>query len=32
VFETSDRSLVTALHAWFDAQVADHGRHADPGA
>ncbi|MFF3438671.1 hypothetical protein [Streptosporangium sp. NPDC002721] len=30
-YATSDASLVTALHAWFDAQVADHGRHAEHG-
>ncbi|MGC5010884.1 hypothetical protein ACLQ2R_08985 [Streptosporangium sp. DT93] len=30
-YTTSDTSLVTALHAWFDAQVADHGRHAEHG-
>ncbi|MGS2647094.1 hypothetical protein [Streptosporangium sp. G12] len=30
-YTTSDASLVTALHAWFDAQVTDHGRHAEHG-
>ncbi|MFD1535531.1 hypothetical protein [Nonomuraea guangzhouensis] len=30
-YATSDASLVTALHAWFDAQVTDHGRHAEHG-
>jgi hypothetical protein len=28
-YTTSDPSLVKALHAWFDAQVTDHGRHAE---
>ncbi|MFN2137521.1 MAG: c-type cytochrome [Candidatus Promineifilaceae bacterium] len=28
VFATEDGELVTALHAWFDQQVADHGDHA----
>ncbi|MFF3444657.1 hypothetical protein [Streptosporangium sp. NPDC002721] len=30
-YTTSDPSLVKALHAWFDAQVSDHGRHAEHG-
>jgi hypothetical protein len=30
-YTSADVSLVTALHAWFDAQVADHGRHAEHG-
>jgi hypothetical protein len=31
-YTTSDPALVAALHAWFDAQVADHGAHAmQPG-
>jgi hypothetical protein len=30
-YTTADASLVTALHAWFDAQVTDHGRHAEHG-
>ncbi|MGJ6966796.1 hypothetical protein ACSDR0_33270 [Streptosporangium sp. G11] len=30
-YTTSDAPLVTALHAWFDAQVTDHGRHAEHG-
>jgi hypothetical protein len=30
-FSTKDTSLVGALHAWFDAQVNDHGRHAEHG-
>ncbi len=28
---TGEPSLVKALHAWFDAQVSDHGRHAEHG-
>jgi hypothetical protein len=28
-YDTTDRELVAALHAWFDAQVSDHGRHAE---
>jgi len=27
-YSTSEPALVAALHAWFDAQVSDHGRHA----
>ncbi|MEV2273720.1 hypothetical protein [Nonomuraea africana] len=27
-YTTGDKALVTALHAWFDAQVSDHGKHA----
>jgi hypothetical protein len=30
-FATREPALVAALHAWFDAQVADHGRHAEHG-
>jgi hypothetical protein len=30
-YTTADPALRTALHAWFDAQVTDHGRHAEPG-
>lgn len=30
-FTTDDARLVDALHAWFDAQVSDHGRHAEHG-
>ena len=26
-YTTSDPALVAALHAWFDAQVSDHGTH-----
>lgn len=28
-YSTANASLITALHAWFDAQVTDHGRHAE---
>lgn len=27
-YTTADAALVAALHAWFDAQLADHGAHA----
>lgn len=27
-YESDDADVVRALHAWFDAQVSDHGRHA----
>lgn len=30
-FESADPHLVEALHAWFAAQVSDHGRHAVAG-
>jgi hypothetical protein len=30
-YTTTDPALVDALHAWFDAQVADHGAHALSG-
>ena len=30
-YESSDPALVAALHAWFDAQVSDHGDHAEDG-
>lgn len=30
-YRTTDPALVTALHAWFDAQVSDHGAHATGG-
>ncbi|KAB2352231.1 aspartate carbamoyltransferase [Actinomadura rudentiformis] len=30
-YTTSDPSLIKALHAWFDAQVTDHGQHAEHG-
>jgi hypothetical protein len=29
-YATAEAALVTALHAWFDAQVSDHGSHATP--
>ena len=28
-FTTTDTLVVNALHAWFDAQVSDHGDHAE---
>jgi len=31
VYETDDPDVVTAIHDWFDAQVADHGAHAEHG-
>lgn len=30
-YKTSDPSLVEALHKWFDAQLADHGKDAMEG-
>lgn len=30
-YETDDPALVRALHDWFDAQVVDHGDHAQSG-
>ncbi len=30
-YTTSEPAIVEALHAWFDAQVSDHGVHATPG-
>ncbi len=30
-YSTSDKVLVAALHAWFDAQLSDHGAHARQG-
>jgi hypothetical protein len=27
-YTTADPTLVTAIHAWFDAQVREHGHHA----
>jgi hypothetical protein len=30
-YTTAEPGLVAALHAWFDAQVTDHGPHAEPG-
>ena len=29
-YTTSDPALLQALHAWFQAQVSDHGQHAMP--
>jgi hypothetical protein len=29
-YTSDDEALVVAIHAWFDAQVSDHGRHASP--
>ena len=30
LYTTEDAPLVTAIHAWFDAQLQDHGEHAKP--
>ncbi|HKH03556.1 MAG TPA: hypothetical protein VKA65_00220 [Acidimicrobiales bacterium] len=30
-YTTADATLVDALHRWAEAQVMDHGTHADPG-
>ncbi len=30
-YTTPDAALVHALHIWFDAQVSDHGEHAEEG-
>ena len=30
-YRADGRVLVTALHAWFDAQLMDHGAHAEAG-
>ncbi len=27
-YTTGDETLITAIHIWFDAQLMDHGRHA----
>jgi hypothetical protein len=29
-YSSEDPSLVAAIHEWFDAQVSDHGQHAQP--
>jgi len=29
LYRTDDPALVSALHAWFDAQVSDHGVDAE---
>jgi hypothetical protein len=31
LYSTTDQHLVSAIHAWFDRQVMDHGAHADAG-
>ena len=31
-YRTDDPELVDAIHRWFDAQLADHGDHAQPGS
>ena len=28
LYNTEDQALIEALHAWFDAQLSDHGPHA----
>ncbi|MEZ4619350.1 MAG: hypothetical protein R2867_28100 [Caldilineaceae bacterium] len=28
LYTTTDADLVDAVHSWFDAQVSDHGQHA----
>jgi hypothetical protein len=28
IYTTTDGELLNALHAWFDAQLSDHGQHA----
>ena len=30
-FRSTDPAVVAALHDWFDAQISDHGRHAERG-
>jgi len=30
-YQTADAALVSALHAWFDAQLSDHGTDARAG-
>jgi hypothetical protein len=29
-YASDDPELIAALHAWFDAQLSDHGEHAQP--
>lgn len=29
-YATEDSALISALHRWFEAQLADHGEHASP--
>ena len=31
VYETPHAELIAALHVWFEAQVTDHGEHAETG-
>jgi hypothetical protein len=31
-YSSADAALVEALHAWFDAQLSDHGDHASQGS
>jgi hypothetical protein len=31
LYSTTDEHLVSAIHAWFDRQVMDHGAHAEAG-
>jgi hypothetical protein len=31
IYSSEDKALVTAIHAWFDAQLADHGHNAMQG-
>ncbi|MCB0168240.1 MAG: aspartate carbamoyltransferase [Anaerolineae bacterium] len=30
LYTTDNEEMVTALHTWFDAQLSDHGPHAQP--
>ena len=30
-YSTDDTKLIEAIHKWFDAQLSDHARHAEPG-
>lgn len=30
-YSTESPQLITAIHRWFDAQLSDHARHAEPG-
>jgi hypothetical protein len=29
-YASDDPALIAAIHAWFDAQLSDHGEHAQP--
>lgn len=31
-YRTRDRALIAAIHTWFDAQISNHGAHAQGGA